>query len=641
MNDSNNMELNPVSNQRSNMDQEEKVLKNECVNLKDEVNRIVSRYSSSISGCPAINAQLKKIVNRSKEYEGGTYIVLVVGPVKSGKSTLVNLIAHAYVSPTHFLECTVRPSIISKRHGEDNKITVYTSEETKDRIEQIDTIVDCIRGIEGEDSLVNIKKSVFDLTCENIEDKVKLGLKESLSSETLVTSITTPGGILMDENVFVVDMPGFDGEYANIDDPVYDTIAQRADLIVFVQSSNSAISKVSKQFLNKLADNNQEVPVCLIHNVFDSAYWRSIEERDNATEEQKDFAIDEIKRQGFNIDNKQCFKINLGKVEDSRNPAYSENEDLKSERKKYEGIENELYERVINRRDSMRLKVCLSRTRQQIDKTIKSIDEELKRREQLLERYGIVTNSFNGIHGTLNFQSVPTVNVNYESLKQIILNERDSTIAMIGTDNNHKSDTDAKLIVMNFVSECEKSVYASFGKTLSLDQIEGSLYDTCKKYISDIKAVSADCGRKPEDIEVERLQINGIDSIPLLSGSDLDLLVPHKFRADVFGIKQYLGHSAEDIVGYIKLTTDRLIGESDNNKGNIGKEGGPIQTLVEQVNRKTDDLKKKYQKICENYWGKSLYMVLRSIIPDKTAFDVETEKLKSLKQELIETQEKI
>ena len=68
MNDCNNMELNPVSNQRSNMDQEEKILKNECVNLKDEVNRIVSRYSSSISGCPAINAQLKKIVNRSKEY---------------------------------------------------------------------------------------------------------------------------------------------------------------------------------------------------------------------------------------------------------------------------------------------------------------------------------------------------------------------------------------------------------------------------------------------------------------------------------------------------------------------------------------------------------------------------------------------
>ena len=56
--------------------------------------------------------QFRKVKNRSQEHRNGSFIVLIVGPVKSGKSTLVNLIAKSYVSPTHFLECTVRSSII-------------------------------------------------------------------------------------------------------------------------------------------------------------------------------------------------------------------------------------------------------------------------------------------------------------------------------------------------------------------------------------------------------------------------------------------------------------------------------------------------------------------------------------------------
>ena len=53
---------------------------------------------------------LKQLENRSREYHNPSFVVLVVGPVKSGKSTFVNLVARNYVSPTHFLECTVRPS---------------------------------------------------------------------------------------------------------------------------------------------------------------------------------------------------------------------------------------------------------------------------------------------------------------------------------------------------------------------------------------------------------------------------------------------------------------------------------------------------------------------------------------------------
>lgn len=37
-------------------------------------------------------------------------------------------------------------------------------------------------------------------------------------------------------------MPGFDGVQANLDKAFYEAIVNRADLVVFVQSSNSAIT---------------------------------------------------------------------------------------------------------------------------------------------------------------------------------------------------------------------------------------------------------------------------------------------------------------------------------------------------------------------------------------------------------------
>lgn len=63
-----------------------------------------------IKDLEAVCKSTQKLNNRVSEFDGGSFLILVVGPVKSGKSTLVNLIAHAHVSPTHFLSVRcVRP----------------------------------------------------------------------------------------------------------------------------------------------------------------------------------------------------------------------------------------------------------------------------------------------------------------------------------------------------------------------------------------------------------------------------------------------------------------------------------------------------------------------------------------------------
>ena len=614
------------------IEQERRVLQNRCSVVGRELTRLLDEYADVLGDCPAVDMQLRKAGSRAHEYENGTFIVLVVGPVKSGKSTLVNLIANAYVSPTHFLECTVRPSIISqRREGEDCRITVYTTEDSRRRVEQIDSVIDSIRGIESGDTLQDVVKSEFELTPENIKDKVELGLQESLSAETLVTSITTPGGRLMKQDVFIIDMPGFDGEYANIDDPVYDTIAQRADLIVFVQSSNSAISKVSGQFLKKLHENNKDVPVCLIHNVFDSAHWRDGAERQQTVEEQKQFALGEIRRLGFKIDAEQCFSINLGKVEDSRNAKYADDTDLRSEAQAFDDIENYLHDRVISNRDVMRLSVCLGRTQQQLQKLSATITEELGKNATLLQQYNEAARAFEALRNEplmSGTDMVPLVNPNV--LRTVVEGECQSRISQIQP-RLHRSDSEARTIVTDFVESCERLLAAQFPEILHIAQTESEMYLQCRQRLSDIDHATLQCGMPNNPIVPERLSLQQPDNINLMDGLDLTMIVPHKWL--IPGVR-WMGHSSEDLVSYLNAAKNRLVGanNSDAERGYIETTALPqILQRIAEDNRRVRD---QYRTICDDYLQTNRQHVLSAIIPNLDAFNRQTAALEKLRNDI-------
>ena len=614
------------------IEQERRVLQNRCSVVGRELTRLLDEYADVLRDCPTVDMQLRKAGSRAHEYENGTFIVLVVGPVKSGKSTLVNLIANAYVSPTHFLECTVRPSIISqRREGEDCRITVYTTEDSKRRVEQIDSVIDSIRGIENGDSLQDVVKSEFELTPENIKDKVELGLQESLSAETLVTSITTPGGRLMKQDVFIIDMPGFDGEYANIDDPVYDTIAQRADLIVFVQSSNSAISKVSGQFLKKLHENNKDVPVCLIHNVFDSAHWRDGAERRQTVEEQKQFALGEIRRLGFKIDAEQCFSINLGKVEDSRNAKYADDADLRSEAQAFDEIENYLHDRVISNRDVMRLSVCLGRTQQQLQKLSATISEELGKNAALLQQYNEAAQAFEALRNEplmSGTDMVPLVNPNVP--RTVVEGECQSRISQIQP-RLHRSDSEARTIVTDFVESCERLLAAQFPEILHIAQTESEMYLQCRQRLSEIDHATLQCGMPSNPIVPERITLQQPNDINLMDGLDLTMIVPHKLL--IPGVR-WMGHSSEDLVSYLNAAKNRLVGtnNSDSERGYI--ETTALPQILQRISEDNKRVRDQYRTICDDYLQSNRQRVLSAIIPDLDAFNRQTAALEKLRNDI-------
>lgn len=614
------------------MTQEEKILLNRCEQIAKRLRQLSQKYGQPLCGCGQIADQLRKAENRSQEYANGSFIILVVGPVKSGKSTLVNLIANAYVSPTHFFECTVRPSIISKKRADaECLIHVYTSESKERRVEQVDAIIDTIRGIEQESALTGIHEETYPLNATNIEEKVELDLNESPSAKTLITSITTPGGRLMQDNIFIIDMPGFDGSFANIDDPIYDTIAQRADLIIFVQSSNSAVSKLSGQFLKKLHDNNKDVPVCLVHNIFESAYWHNDVEKARVVEEQKAFAIEEIRRRGFNIDEGQCFSINLGKVKDAQAPEYAGMEALEQEAHLFHQLEATLHERVISHRDVIRLSVCLGRTLQQLDKLDTAIAEEQSRRKVLLERYRQVISRFDAIREEkiLVADAEPFV-VDTAPLHNIVAGECERQINDI-TDGLRKNDSTAREMVENFVARCEGLLNKMLPTSLALSMKADALHLRYLKRMAEIQNTIQACGGDLVSADVEKQCYDDLDPITLSGAVNLDTLVPHRLYIPII---HRGGHSSDDLIQYLRSAATNLIGQHGDapSAGYIGTFALP--PLLEQLEAKTRSIIEGYANSCRQTLEANEHALLARIIPDVKRFGEESQMIDDLQAEL-------
>lgn len=349
---------------------------------------------SAVLGNDEIKSNLIRLYRRSKEYKNGSFIMLVVGPVKSGKSTLVNLLAHRYVSPTDKLECTIRPSIISGIDSEEEcSIEVYTAKDENRKEKDLDLIIDKLRGIIEDESEIreHLTKEVYPLNNDNINAYITPSYNKGDNS--IITSISTTGSKLLKSadsgKIFIADMPGFDGNRVNLSNSLYDAISKRVDLILFVHSSVSAFNVTSNEYLEKLREYNGTVPVFLIHNVFDANFWKNKETRLKDVERQSKNEYDEIKSKGFNIEPDYISCINLGMVTDYINkdenclPEFDE--ELKKEYDAFENIEEKLYNKITTNISKLRLDRCLDRTeklKNDLIELIKSNKASLKNRKE-------------------------------------------------------------------------------------------------------------------------------------------------------------------------------------------------------------------------------------------------------------------
>lgn len=523
---------------------DERLMTRQAEALQQELEALSQRHAS-VRGIGEVYASLKKIAGRAKEYADRSFVILVAGPVKSGKSTFVNLVADAFVSPTHFLECTVRPSIISSTDNpQEEVITAYRSKAPERAVEQVDAIIDSLRGLIRPEEVPDVMTESWPLTEQNIDEHVALDLSDMDKDGTLMTTIKTPGGKLLTNGVYLIDMPGFDGSRANLDSPLYKTIAARADLIILVQSSNSAITKVSDDFFRLLKENNRNVPVCLLHNVFDAAHWRDEDLKTEAVREQLDYAVARIKEKGFNLDAKNAYVVNLGMVWDWRCKSYSSQENhLAGASEAFGKVEGEMYEVLISQRDSIRVRNVVGRTLQQIEELMARNEARLSEMEAEEERYGHTKAAFDALKG----RAVPVkdeVNVDYFAMRNEITGIY--TLAKRSLSGRY-TVKETRALVSKFISDCAKAMGKKVNDALRFldSQVNGEAVMQWKSDIADV------------------LRRSGVDEpLPSMSMNDfppmepeLDMLYPDKivpwniFRYSVSRVNEFLAHVYYFLVG--------------------------------------------------------------------------------------------
>ena len=596
---------------------DERLMTRQAEALQQELEALSQRHAS-VKGIGEVYASLRKIAGRAKEYADRSFVILVAGPVKSGKSTFVNLVANAFVSPTHFLECTVRPSIISSTDDPQKEvITAYRSKAPERSVEQVDAIIDSLRGLIKPEEVPEVMTESWPLTEQNIDEHVALDLSDMDKDGTLMTTIKTPGGKLLTNGVYLIDMPGFDGSRANLDSPLYKTIAARADLIILVQSSNSAITKVSDDFFRLLKENNRNVPVCLLHNVFDAAHWRDEDIKTAAVKEQLEYAVARIKEKGFNLDAKNAYVVNLGMVWDWRRRTYSSDEnDLAGASEAFGKVEEEMYEVLISQRDSIRVRNVVGRTLQQIEELMARNEARLSQMDAVTARCEEIRKAFD----VLKDRAVPVkdeVNVDYFAMRNEITGIY--TLAKRSLSGRY-STKETREIVAKFIADCAKAMGKKVNEALRFldSQVNGEAVMLWKSDIADV------------------LRRSGVDEpLPSMSMNDfppmepeLDMLYPDKivpwnlFRYSVNKVNEFLAH-----VYYF------LVGKDD------ATDVGYISFMLpEVVEKEAKEHRDKVMERIEGTYGRFVERkrreALAKLIADPKEWKAEHDGLEALQQDL-------
>lgn len=347
--------------------------------LIDKLNTFIGRYetTSLYMENERHHNVIKKLIRVRREFESTRFFVLVVGPVKSGKSSFVNILARNTVSPTDVTECTAIPTIIGKSNTEAahwNKIVSYIPKLPDINKEEVfDDIIDVLRGI--ADPLVfeeKIERKVDDCNEDNLKRIVTISNTSNglAQAEPILATIGIDETPFINDEIMVIDMPGLDGGEVNWDNnPLYARMVKRADFIFFVQSSTTAINESSVDFLRWLLNNKEtNVPLRLIHNEHDSLYFLKEDIRKSKIYKQveaaKRFILANISNQ-HDLDFSN-YVLNLAKIGKSIMASQEICEDyagnLEKVRAEYETKEKEIVCELKNKRLQYKEQNCINKS---------------------------------------------------------------------------------------------------------------------------------------------------------------------------------------------------------------------------------------------------------------------------------------
>lgn len=609
--------------------------------LQDAVRAILN--STESKDLPAdISDQCNRLRCRSQEWRSKAFFVIVVGPVKSGKSTFVNLLAHEKVSPTHFLECTVRPSIISRKSEErkDSLITPFLTEGDPS-IEHVDTIIDYIKGLPYAD-LSNVKKEVPCLLTDVNLDKINSALDLTGRSKIALTAITAKGGKFLQNDIYMIDMPGFDGVMANLNASFYKAIVDRADLVVFVQSSNSAINKISEDFCKMIQERNDSVPIYFVHNYFDSAYWHTKEERDRVTDGHIKKAMEFFHEHKFSVNSEDIFRVNLGKVTDARDSSFlgdstkflSEYRDaLMKEEESFVQLEHKLHEKISSSQNKMRLLNCINRTIREaelLEGLLSKRKNELSSLKKEYDRINSLFDNLTSVTKRIEPNDIFNISDTFPQLIVLLSDIRQNYCNDIGYEQKYNTDSTrnkARELIRNYRETTESFINNVFNpKTIQLSvplKYNTFFIQNIPNELKKFNILYQNVCTEDESIEINYLPINDV--------YDVEKNIPRL----VFRTRK-----GSEVIGHMTDIENALWGLSTENPcGYI-----PLHflgNLKKEIEEWLGNISQKCWQATINKIEKAKAKALFEIIPDITSYEIEMKQTECLWEGICEITNKI
>jgi len=222
------------------------------------------------------------IVTKRLEEEStrGLYFVTIQGSLKTGKSTLTNLLIKRDIAITKAGQDTTKtPYIITKSTDNESKIIVYyrtkniQKEKNDETFKQIlEAIMDDIKGLNFE----NPYKKYFNKKVEPLDKKriekytVEENLEEALFINIQIAN-NDKNNWMLAHDIAILDTPGIEGLKAAVNKQIIEEVKKRTNMLIVMQST---VTPVNSHELKELKDyQNEEAEIRLLHNKFELKPW--------------------------------------------------------------------------------------------------------------------------------------------------------------------------------------------------------------------------------------------------------------------------------------------------------------------------------------------------------------------------------
>ena len=230
------------------------------------------------------------LMNALDAFGSEYFVVSGIGMLKSGKSTLINLLArNKNASPTGFgFDTTLRPALITCTQEPQGMIEIWLPNHADQKLTKasLNEVFLCLRKVKKSADVKSATCHQYPLTPANLESALCKAVLEAdqnmLPCEPVMVVVKVPQNkeSPLSSEIVLLDTPGLDSgisEWTTSASERYSWIIENSDLLLFLQSSVAPLNRNATKILHDIHARSPNTPVWLIQNEMCAKPWLPLE----------------------------------------------------------------------------------------------------------------------------------------------------------------------------------------------------------------------------------------------------------------------------------------------------------------------------------------------------------------------------